>query len=176
MMIWLLSYIVPKSYRGGTQEMHLHSATFGDLLHMERVATPTVKLMGSLILEITMAFLRDVQSMARTPGSFALKKDELDRLDRLQLPITYIVGEYNNVFVPEATRRTYELLCERNGDEYYDRKVIEGYGHLDCIVGERANEDVFPLIADALSPGRSVEAKLQPEEITRRASPSQRWR
>lgn len=149
-LIGFLSLIIPKSYKHGTKTMHRHSATFGDLLRVPKVAEATIQLMAALIPRITVGFLRDVQSMTRRRGSLAITGDELKTLDRLKLPITYIVGEHNNMFVPEATQRTYEMLCAANGAETYDRQVIEGYGHLDCFVGSDANADVFPRIAGAL--------------------------
>lgn len=149
-LIGFLSLIIPKSYKHGTKTMHRHSATFGDLLRVPQVGEATIQLMADLIPEITVAFLRDVQSMTRRRGSLALTRDELAQLDRLALPITYIVGEHNNMFVPEATKRTYDLLCEKNGADLYAWHQIERYGHLDCFVGDAANADVFPLIGEAL--------------------------
>jgi cholesterol oxidase len=37
-------------------------------------------------------------------------------------------------------------LRAANGLELYSRHVIPGYGHIDCIFGEDAAEDVYPLI------------------------------
>jgi pimeloyl-ACP methyl ester carboxylesterase len=151
-LVTLLARIIPKSYQGGNTAIHRHSAAFGDLLNMERIDKPTADLMGSLIPEVVFGFLADTQNLARTKNSFVLTKDELGNLDRLKLPITYVVGELNNMFVPKATRLTYDMLCEANGKAYYQREVIEGYGHLDCITGSNAHQDVFPRFAEALSP------------------------
>jgi cholesterol oxidase len=35
---------------------------------------------------------------------------------------------------------------EHFGAEHYERHVIPGYGHLDCIFGKNAAVDVYPLI------------------------------
>lgn len=74
----------------------------------------------------------------------------LPHLSRLALPITFIHGAENECFVPESTQITYDLLRKTNGDGYYDRHVIPGYGHIDCMFGKNAYRDVFPLVAEAL--------------------------
>jgi cholesterol oxidase len=43
-----------------------------------------------------------------------------------------------------------ELLSERNGAALYKRHVIANYGHIDCIFGQRAADDVYPLILEHL--------------------------
>jgi cholesterol oxidase len=66
--------------------------------------------------------------------------------DRMAIPITFIHGELNRCFLPESTARTVAKLSERNGAGLYDRHVIPGYGHIDCIFGKNAASDVYPLI------------------------------
>ena len=79
-----------------------------------------------------------------------LKKGDLDHLDRLQLPIHFISGSENRMFVPKSTERTYQLLCEVNGPANYRRSVYQGLGHLDCYVGDGACEAIWPDIASTL--------------------------
>jgi cholesterol oxidase len=74
----------------------------------------------------------------------------LPHLDRLALPITFIHGADNECFEPESTRITYELLRQTNGTSFYDRHVIPGYGHIDCIFGKNASKDIFPIVLNAL--------------------------
>jgi cholesterol oxidase len=45
---------------------------------------------------------------------------------------------------------TYAALREANGDELYSRKMIPGYAHMDCWIGENAVRDVFPIALDEL--------------------------
>ncbi|MEZ4466821.1 MAG: hypothetical protein R3F43_20835 [bacterium] len=152
LILTLLAPILPKSYRSKDKTLHRHSACFGDLLHVERVSAPTIALMAPLIPQVVMGFCHSAMSAARAGNSLALSRRELADLSGLKLPITYVVGEHNNMFVPEATRRTFELVCQQNGAETYRREVIKDYGHLDCMVGSTANRDVFPLFAQALDP------------------------
>ena len=74
----------------------------------------------------------------------------LDDVGNLRLPITFIHGERNRIFVPEGTALTYELLRETNGPELYARYVIPGYAHMDCFIGKDAARDVFPLVTAEL--------------------------
>ena len=66
------------------------------------------------------------------------------------VPIAFIHGEKNNFFVPEGTKRTYDLLCRVNGPELYSRHVFPGYAHMDCFIGKDAANDIFPLLHQEL--------------------------
>jgi len=73
----------------------------------------------------------------------------MPHLDRLALPMCFIHGAKNECFVPESTALTVEALRKVNGDRY-ERHVIHGYGHIDCIFGKDAARDVYPIVADFL--------------------------
>ena len=47
---------------------------------------------------------------------------------------------------PESTALAVKRLGEANGAHLYDRRVIEGYGHIDCIFGRDAARDVYPVM------------------------------
>ncbi|KAL3470296.1 FAD/NAD(P)-binding domain-containing protein [Aspergillus californicus] len=67
-----------------------------------------------------------------------------DNLQRLRgVPILFISGAENEVFNPETTLRDYELLRRDFGEDMYRRFLVEGYGHLDPIVGKDADRDVY---------------------------------
>jgi cholesterol oxidase len=108
----------------------------------------THALMGELVPECVMAFLKDVAILARRDS--ILRSEDLDNLRRLKLPIHFISGSENRMFVPESTRKTYDLLCDVNGPERYTRTVHDGFGHLDCYFGKGAPELIWPDIARAL--------------------------
>jgi len=77
----------------------------------------------------------------------------MNHLKRLRLPISFIHGRANREFLPRATRKTYKLLCDENGEEWYSWRPIESYGHMDCFIGKRAAVDVFPIILEELEAG-----------------------
>ena len=62
------------------------------------------------------------------------------------VPIAFIHGSENACYHPESTQRTFDRLVELKGADQFSRHVIDGYGHIDCIFGKNAAEDVFPLI------------------------------
>lgn len=144
----ILSHIIPKSYKCDNPVCHRHSATFGDVIFHSRVNPPTHAMMGALIPECLCAFLKDVAIWGRKRS--ILRKDDMDHLDRLKLPISFISGSENRMFVPAATERTYQLLCEKNGESFYQRKVYPDFGHLDCFIGQGADQIIWPDIANAL--------------------------
>ena len=73
----------------------------------------------------------------------------MPHLDRMALPICFVHGAKNECFLPESTALTVDALRRVNGDRY-ERHVIDGYGHIDCIYGKNAARDVYPVMADFL--------------------------
>lgn len=73
----------------------------------------------------------------------ALPGTKLDLEHLRGVPILFMSGSENQVFSPESTLRDYEMLRREFGEGLYRRFLVEGYGHLDTIVGDRAGEDVF---------------------------------
>lgn len=66
--------------------------------------------------------------------------------ERLALPLLLIHGADNACYLPSSSRRTLAWLQEHNDPALYSRHEFAGYGHLDCIFGEHAATDVFPVI------------------------------
>lgn len=74
----------------------------------------------------------------------------MPHLDRLALPICFIHGAENKTYLPASTQQTMDLLVARNGASFYSRHVIPAYGHIDCIFGKKAADDVYPHILEHL--------------------------
>ncbi|KAI6085985.1 FAD/NAD(P)-binding domain-containing protein [Hypoxylon rubiginosum] len=70
------------------------------------------------------------------------------------VPILLFVGGDNAVLSPESTERTYDVLTTAfgTGDDasgvQYRRRVVPGYGHLDCWMGRNAWKDVYPFVRE----------------------------
>ncbi len=62
------------------------------------------------------------------------------------IPILFLSGSENAVFVPESTDMSYTTLCTAHGKQWYEREVFEGRGHLDCWMGATAYQDVYPRV------------------------------
>lgn len=86
-----------------------------------------------------------------------------ENISRLRgVPFLLFVGRDNAVLSPESTERTYEILCDtfgtraggigngvHDGDGIeYRRRVVPGYGHLDCWMGRNAWKDVYPFVRE----------------------------
>ena len=79
------------------------------------------------------------------------KDKYMPNVKRLKLPLTFLAGEKNRIFLTETSRRTYEWLKEHNGDKYYQRIEFEGYAHMDFFVGKNARtHGIFNYIREAL--------------------------
>ena len=70
----------------------------------------------------------------------------LPNVARLAMPIAFIQGDQNRMFVPAGSQKTFEYLSEKNGSQWYTRTMLPGYSHMDCFIGRDAAKDVFPVI------------------------------
>ena len=67
----------------------------------------------------------------------------------LRLPIFFIAGARNQLFLPESSLRTHHWLERINGAALYRRKVYADYAHMDFFIGRDAARDIYPdLIAE----------------------------
>ncbi|XP_041462772.1 uncharacterized protein LOC121413862 isoform X1 [Lytechinus variegatus] len=66
------------------------------------------------------------------------------QMKHLDIPILYFSGQDNHCWDPETTKQSYERCKEANPDQDYEWFMVPDYGHLDCIVGKDASDDVFP--------------------------------
>jgi cholesterol oxidase len=69
-----------------------------------------------------------------------------ENLHRLALPMLFISGGDNQCYHPSSTAKSRDLLATANPNDQYDRVVIPGYGHIDCMFGADAVHDVYPSI------------------------------
>jgi cholesterol oxidase len=63
-------------------------------------------------------------------------------------------GSQNYIFHPVGSLKTLRWLREKNPRGDYQREVLQGYAHLDAIIGTSAAADVYPRITNFLEPGR----------------------
>lgn len=76
-----------------------------------------------------------------------------DKARRMALPISFMSGGLNTLFNPESSLRTEAWLAQHNGPQWYRRRVMERYGHLDNFVGRDAARDVYPWVLAELERG-----------------------
>jgi cholesterol oxidase len=124
---------------------------YGPLYRHEQLNRATHDALHELFGVTSLTLFEELARMVRE--GHAVRADGttyLRDLDRLAIPITFIHGGENGCFLPESTLRTYTLLCETNGDAGYQRRVVPGYGDVDCLIGKNAVRDVYPLILEHL--------------------------
>src|SRR3954467_3194969 len=68
----------------------------------------------------------------------------LATVDRYRMPMSFLTGEHNRMFVPRGLQRSYEHVRAANGPERYTHHVFEDYAHLDMWLGEHAARNIFP--------------------------------
>lgn len=74
----------------------------------------------------------------------------LPHLDRLAIPITFLHGAENHLFLPEGTLETLQTLARANDASLYQRIQFADYAHMDCFIGKNAAQDIFPTIVSEL--------------------------
>jgi cholesterol oxidase len=74
----------------------------------------------------------------------------LQHTDRLAIPITFLQGAHNKIFLPEGSRKTWQLLVDRNGPELYELKYFPEYAHMDLFIGKDAYKEVYPYLVEQL--------------------------
>lgn len=70
-----------------------------------------------------------------------------ESIERLKgIPIFFVHGEKNTCYAPESTMMSYDSLQGKFGADSYQRWVVKDYGHLDCWMGKRSYQDVYPRV------------------------------
>jgi cholesterol oxidase len=82
--------------------------------------------------------------------SYLQEQQGMQSLKRLAIPITIVQGELNKCWLTESTAKSIERFSKVNDPQLYQRKLISGYGHIDCIVGKNAARDVYPFFIEHL--------------------------
>jgi cholesterol oxidase len=124
------------------------SALYGPLWIHARLNRATHDALPEMFGRVNLRALRHLIRNLRT--GHVVREDGgdvyLPHLERMAIPIAFLHGEDNDCLRPESTRRTAEALRERNGEGLYEWHPVPGYGHVDCIIGETAARDVYPII------------------------------
>jgi cholesterol oxidase len=88
----------------------------------------------------------------------------LPHVKRLAVPITFVSSSHNKLFRPETSRRTLRWLQEHNEPDLYDQIVLDGYGHLDPIIGVNVHREVFPALLRSIERYEPADADSSPVE------------
>ncbi|KAL4940401.1 hypothetical protein BDV06DRAFT_20342 [Aspergillus oleicola] len=140
-------YPVPRRDRCNSSACHRTSFAFGLLWNHENL---DMAIHDNIDRFFSGTYTKSLEHITRMGSRGMCLDNDLNglvtegNLERLRgVPIMFISGSDNEVFMPEGTLRDYELLRRMFGEGMYRRFVPEGYGHLDTIVGKNADEDVW---------------------------------
>jgi pimeloyl-ACP methyl ester carboxylesterase len=120
---------------------------YGDVFDHSRIDEATMaESVPSFFGNGNMTFFEHISLMIRKGRAVDAQGRDvyLSNTDRYRMPIAFLTGEHNRMFVPQGIEATHELLRAANGPELYTRHVFEDYAHLDCWLGRDAARDVFP--------------------------------
>lgn len=147
----------PRQERCSSPTCRRITLLYGDVFAHDRLNAATHESVGEVFGVANMTAMRHIGRIVRRGQVVDAEGGDvyLPHLDRLAIPITFIHGERNHLFLSSGSLATYEALRAANGPELYRRQIIPGYAHMDCFIGERAAEDVFPLVLADLERGNT---------------------
>jgi pimeloyl-ACP methyl ester carboxylesterase len=121
---------------------------YGDVFDFERIDEATMReSVPSFFGNGNITFFEHISRMIRKGRAVdAQGRDAYwSNADRFRMPISFITGEHNRMFVPRGLAKTHERLRAANGDALYSRHVVQDYAHLDLWLGSDAARDVYPI-------------------------------
>ena len=122
---------------------------YGDVFDHERIDETTMaEAVPSFFGASNMTFFEHMGVMVRQGGRAVDARGRdvyLTHTERFRMPISFITGEHNRMFLPRGLAATHDHLRAANGDDGYTHHVVPGYAHLDLWLGRDAERDVFPI-------------------------------
>ncbi|MBK8814817.1 MAG: hypothetical protein IPN42_04580 [Methylococcaceae bacterium] len=128
------------------------SGIYGNLYEHGQLSAETHRAMHELFGVVNLTAMSQLSriSIARHLVDATGKEAYLPHLSRLAIPIAFIHGAENICVLPESTEMTMDRVTKANGSGLYQRFLIPEYGHVDCIIGKNAVNDVYPHILSHL--------------------------
>jgi cholesterol oxidase len=126
---------------------------YGDVFDFSNINETTMESAVPSIFGISnITFFEHISRMIRKNRAVDRngKDAYLSNVDRYRMPITFLTGEHNRMFVPQGLQRSYELVRQANDPGLYSHHVFTNYAHLDMWLGDNAADDIFPTALDEL--------------------------
>ncbi|MDN4503095.1 hypothetical protein QX776_11830 [Alteromonadaceae bacterium BrNp21-10] len=149
----LLFMPVPEHERCNSAVCHRISTLFGELYEHRQLNPATHKALPRLFGRVNLRAMKQLTEILLANHLIDAQGNNayLPHLENLKLPMLFISGANNDCVLPCSTLETYNLLRSVNGKSYYHRQQIEGYGHVDCVIGQTASLDVYPKVLEFLN-------------------------
>jgi cholesterol oxidase len=120
---------------------------YGDVFDFSNINESTMESAVPSIFGISnITFFEHISRMIRKGRAVDHKGYDayLSHPERYRMPITFLTGEHNRMFVPQGLERSYDLVRGANDASLYTHHVFKDYAHLDMWLGENAADDIFP--------------------------------
>lgn len=129
------------------------TAIYGHLYEHDQLSAATHANLHEFFGRVNLTALRQLSLLSRAGHLVNASGEEayLPHLKRMAIPVALLHGGENICVLPRSTELTLERLAAENGAALYKRHVIPNYGHVDCMLGENAAQDVFPLVTEHLA-------------------------
>ncbi len=133
------------------------TSLYGNLYEHSQLNAETHRALHELFGVVNLTAMSQLSriSIARHLVNADGEETYLPYLNRLAIPIAFIHGAENICVLPESTEITLDRLSKVNGPGLYQRFLIPEYGHVDCILGKNAVNDVYPHILSHLQNSES---------------------
>jgi len=144
--------LYPGDFRDNNPVSRRITFLYGSLYELNQLNSTTYNALHELFGVANISTFKHLALMVREGK--VVTADGLDtylpNIKDLAIPITIIHGAENKCYLPRSTELTFNLMREENTHTLYNRHLIPGYGHIDCIFGKDAVRDVYPYILQHL--------------------------
>ena len=120
---------------------------YGDVFDFSNINEETMDTAVPSIFGISnITFFEHISRMIRKSRAVdrAGRDAYLANAEHYRIPMSFLTGEHNRMFVPKGLKRTYDHVRAANGPDLYSHHVFDGYAHLDMWLGDNAARDIFP--------------------------------
>ena len=149
----LLLRLYPSRYqKSANPVLHRILFLYGDVIKLEKLNRATYDAIPEMFGVANLTTFVHLGKIVRAGHAVSPKGEDsyLPRADRLKLPIAFLHGAENHLFLPHGSEETMRFLAERNGAHLYSRHVFQDYAHMDCFIGQDADRDVYPVVVSEL--------------------------
>ena len=125
------------------------TALYGQLYELDQLNKATAETgLAEMFGEANITAFKQLALIARRKQIVTHEGEDayIPHMERLAIPISFVQGAENACFRPASTAKTLERLAATNDPNLYERHLIAGYGHIDCIFGKDAVNAVYPLM------------------------------
>jgi cholesterol oxidase len=125
---------------------------YGDVYKHDQLNDATHNAIHEMFGVANMTTFNHLSLMVRKGQIVDHKGDDtyLPHLDRLAIPVTFVTGAENNLFLPDGTLKTLQALAKANDAKLYQRVLFPKYAHMDLYIGRNSANDIYPTIVGEL--------------------------